>query len=118
MMAQHIAISPTQSKLLPGMRVGEGKCPDGNCGIGTFGIVMMELLTGRLQMANCEDLVARYSTHSMKEDLDLGRAAWNINVAELIALSVACSQADHTKRPSSGHLVEKLTDIHDRMQRR
>jgi hypothetical protein len=92
----------------------------------SFGILMIELLTGCLNNDQSEDrklgdFVERYrkgSGHIIEDDLDpYVRESWTFNIlSQLIELALECVQDDATKIPSTKRLVETLSLISSRMQ--
>eukprot|EP00547_Thalassionema_nitzschioides_P006502 CAMPEP_0194204224 /NCGR_PEP_ID=MMETSP0156-20130528/3814_1 /TAXON_ID=33649 /ORGANISM="Thalassionema nitzschioides, Strain L26-B" /LENGTH=308 /DNA_ID=CAMNT_0038930189 /DNA_START=75 /DNA_END=1001 /DNA_ORIENTATION=+ len=91
----------------------------------SFGILMIELLTGALQNNRSEDrkfgdFFERYAKGSGKiieDDLDpCVRESWTFNIlSQLIELAKGCIEEDVEKRPSTEKLVDTLTLIESRM---
>lgn len=92
----------------------------------SFGILMIELLTGALQNDRSEkrklgNFCERYAKESGKiieDDLDpYVRESWTFNIlSQLIELAMGCINKDIEKRPSTDKLVDTLTLIESRMQ--
>mmetsp|Transcript_18009 Transcript_18009/g.26650 ORF Transcript_18009/g.26650 Transcript_18009/m.26650 type:complete len:309 (+) Transcript_18009:84-1010(+) len=89
----------------------------------SFGILMMELLTGALQndeKRQLGDFCERYAKGSEKfieDDLDpYVRESWTFNIlSQLIELALGCIEEDVEKRPSTEKLLDTLTLIESRM---
>lgn len=91
----------------------------------SFGILMIELLTGALQNNKSEDrkfgdFCKRYAKGSGKiieDDLDpYVRESWTFNIlSQLIELAIGCIEENVEKRPSTEKLLDTLTLIESRM---
>lgn len=93
----------------------------------SFGILMIELLTGALQNNQSDDrqlgdFCERYTNKGssgklIEDDLDpYVRESWTFNIlSQLIELALGCIDEDVTKRPSTEKLLDTLTLIESRM---
>jgi len=113
------------SKVFVGIETNEKSLSD-NIPVFSFGVLMIELLTGALQNNGSDDrkfgdFSARYAKGSKKiieDDLDpYVRESWTFNIlSQLIELALGCIESNAEKRPSTAKLVDTLTLISSRMQ--
>jgi serine/threonine protein kinase len=113
----------TPGYVCPSYASGKMQCYDSSCDLYSFGIVIMEVLTGWPQfgqsnLRSCsQNLIRKYHEKTLLlNGLDeMAGDEWNHVASDLCDCAFSCVQIDHRERPSTEEIFELLSDVYTRL---
>jgi serine/threonine protein kinase len=119
---EDLKVIGTPGYCCPSYASGKMLCYDASCDLYSFGIVMIELITGWPQFGqsnirSCnQNLIRKYYDKSvLLSALDeLAGDGWNHVADDLCECALSCVKLDHRERPSTEEVFERLSDVYTR----